>query len=198
MDRDVEMDDMRVGTAPWVQRTAGRLTEAERRALLWPLARSHAQNAVGRLRFAVGLHPGRHATVLPARLAPPATVLTGAAEECAKRVLPVSLLNHSYRTYVFGRALGELVLGRHAELALAPRAIDEDFDIGAVAGLRHMELGHGRTVTVAGDGDREGPGDEALAKRSLECLGAYGRDAVVAGLIDGYSALRPFLVEGAA
>ena len=101
MDRDVEMDDMRVGTAPWVQRTAGRLTEAERRALLWPLARSHAQNAVGRLRFAVGLHPGRHATVLPARLAPPVTVLTGAAEECAKRVLPVSLLNHSYRTYVF-------------------------------------------------------------------------------------------------
>ena len=75
MDRDVEMDDMRVGTAPWVQRTAGRLTEAERRALLWPLARSHAQNAVGRLRFAVGLHPGRHATVLPARLAPPVTVL---------------------------------------------------------------------------------------------------------------------------
>ena len=108
MDRDVEMDDMRVGTAPWVQRTAGRLTGAERRALLRPLARSHAQNAVGRLRLAVGLHPGRRASVPPARLAQPATVLTGAAEECAKRVLPVSLLNHSYRTYVFGRALGEL------------------------------------------------------------------------------------------
>ena len=44
MDRDVEMDDMRVGTAPWVERTAGRLTGAERRALLWPLARSHVQN----------------------------------------------------------------------------------------------------------------------------------------------------------
>jgi hypothetical protein len=69
-----------------------------------------------------------------------------------------------------------VVLGPHAELALAPRAIDEDFDIGAVAGLRHVELGHGRTGTVAADGGREAL-DEALAKRSLECLGAYGRDA---------------------
>ena len=42
------------------------------------------------------------------------------------------------------------------QLALAPRAIDEDFDIGAVAGLRHVELGHGKTVTAAADGDREG------------------------------------------
>ena len=42
------------------------------------------------------------------RLAPPTSVLTRAAEQCARRVLPVPLLNHSYRTYVFGRALGEL------------------------------------------------------------------------------------------
>jgi hypothetical protein len=100
--------DTRVGTAPWVQRTSGRLTTAERRALLRPLARTHAQNAVGRLRLAVGLHPGRNAWVEPARLAPPTSVLTRAAEERARRVLPVPLLNHSYRTYVFGRALGEL------------------------------------------------------------------------------------------
>ena len=59
--------DTRVGTAPWVQRTSGRLTAAERRALLRPLARTHAQNAVGRLRLAVGLHPGRNAYVAAAR-----------------------------------------------------------------------------------------------------------------------------------
>jgi hypothetical protein len=35
-------------------------------------------------------------------------VLTRAAEECARRVLTGPLLNHSYRTYVYGRALGEL------------------------------------------------------------------------------------------
>lgn len=100
--------DSRVGTAAWVQRTCGRLTAAERRALLRPLARTLAQNAVGRLRPAVGMHPGRNAYVPRARLAPPSSVLTRAAEECARQVLPVPLLNHSYRTWVFGRAVGEL------------------------------------------------------------------------------------------
>jgi hypothetical protein len=101
-------DRSAVGTATWVQHTSGRLTRAERRALFAPLARTHASNAVGRFRLAVGLHPGRHAYLPPARLAPPTTVLTRAAERCARQILPVSLLNHSYRTYVFGRALGEL------------------------------------------------------------------------------------------
>jgi hypothetical protein len=104
----VDTDDTEVGTAPWVQRTSGRLTAAERRALLRPLARTHAQNAVGRLRLAFGLHPGRNAYLPSALLAPPSSVLTRAAEECAGRVLTEPLLNHSYRTYVYGRALGEL------------------------------------------------------------------------------------------
>jgi hypothetical protein len=108
VNRHNETNDARVGTAPWVQRTSGRLTAAERRALLRPLARTHAQNAVGRLRLAVGLYPGRNAYVPRARLAPPTSVLTRAAEKCARRVLTVPLLNHSYRAYVFGRALGEL------------------------------------------------------------------------------------------
>jgi hypothetical protein len=97
-----------LGTAGWVQRTSGRLTPAERRALVRPLARSHLQNAVGRVRLALGLHPGRHAYLPSHRLVPPTTVLTRAAERCARRILPGPLLNHSYRTYVFGRALGEL------------------------------------------------------------------------------------------
>ena len=108
MNHPVETDDTGVGTASWVERTSGRLTAAERRALLRPLARTHAQNAVGRLRLAVGLAPGRNAYLPPALLAPPSSVLTRAAEECARRVLTEPLLNHSYRSYVYGRALGEL------------------------------------------------------------------------------------------
>jgi hypothetical protein len=76
--------------------------------LLRPLARTHVQNAVGRLRLAVGLHPGRNAYLPPAILDPPSSVLTRAAEECARRVLTEPLLNHSYRSFVYGRALGEL------------------------------------------------------------------------------------------
>jgi HD domain len=104
----IDTQDSRVGTAPWVERTCGRLTAAERRALLRPLVRSLTQNAVGRLRLAVGMHPGRSAYVSPSDLAPPSSVLSRAAEEAARRVLTVPLLNHSYRTYAFGRALGDL------------------------------------------------------------------------------------------
>jgi hypothetical protein len=104
----VDVERLTVGTASWVHRTSGRLSTAERRVLLRPLARTHLQNAVGRLRLALGVHPGRHANVAADRLSPPTSALTRAAEQCARRILPVPLVNHSYRTYVFGRALGEL------------------------------------------------------------------------------------------
>jgi hypothetical protein len=108
VNHDADIDEMRVGTAPWIQHTSGRLTGAERRAMLGPLARTHVRNAAGRLRLALGLHPGRHLSLPAARLTPPDSVLTRAAEEAARRVLPAPLLNHSYRTYAFGRALGEV------------------------------------------------------------------------------------------
>ena len=114
-----------VGTASWVQRTSGRLTTAERRTLLRPLARTHLQNAVGRLRLALGVHPGRYAYVAADRLSPPTSVLTRAAEERARRILPVPLLNHSYRTYVYGRAVGEL------------EALDVDTELLYAAALLH-------------------------------------------------------------
>ena len=82
-----------VGTASWVQRTSGRLTTAERRTLLRPLARTHIQNGVGRLRLALGVHPGRHADVAADRLSPPTSALTLAAEQCARRILPLSLIH---------------------------------------------------------------------------------------------------------
>lgn len=104
----LNVEGLTVGSADWVHRTSGRLTTAERRALLRPLARTHLQNVAGRVRLALGVHPGRHAYLPVNRLVPPSTGLTRAAESCARRILPAALLNHSYRTYVFGRALGEL------------------------------------------------------------------------------------------
>lgn len=97
-----------VGTAPWVRETAGWLSPAERRSLLLPLVRQHLINASGRLRLFLRIHPGRNAFVTPARLIPPETTLTRAARDEAARLLPEALLNHSYRTYHFGRALAEL------------------------------------------------------------------------------------------
>lgn len=108
MNPDQTTGDMTLGTATWVQHTAGRLTSAERHALLRPLARTHVTNAVGRLRLGLRLHPGRRAYVSPARLVPPDTALTRGARERAAEMLTIPLLNHSYRTYRFGRTLGEL------------------------------------------------------------------------------------------
>jgi hypothetical protein len=96
------------GTIDWSTRTGGHLTAAERRRLVADVARVHVSNAVGRLSLLAHLNPGRNAYVPPAQLAPPDSPLTRAATQAATRVLPVTLLNHSYRAYRFGRALGEL------------------------------------------------------------------------------------------
>ncbi len=97
-----------LGSAPWVQQTHGWMTAAERRSLAGPLARTHLTNAVGRLRMAVRMHPGRNAYIPESRLAVPETALTRAARKVAEDTLTPTLLHHSYRTYCFGRALGEL------------------------------------------------------------------------------------------
>jgi HD domain-containing protein len=114
-----------LGTAIWVQQTQGRLSPAERRSLLTPLARTHVRNAVGRFRMFVRLHPGRHASLSPDRLIAPDTVLTSAARRVAEQTLPLTLLNHSYRTYRFGLALGEL------------EGIDVDTELLFAAALLH-------------------------------------------------------------
>ena len=97
-----------LGSAAWVQQTQGWMTAAERRSLVGPLARTHLSNAVGRLRMAVRRHPGRNVYIPESRLAVPETALTRAARKVAEDTLTPTLLHHSYRTYRFGRALGEL------------------------------------------------------------------------------------------
>ena len=100
--------DTQVGTLAWTTRTGGHLRPAETRHMLVDLARVHATNVVGRLALLTHLHPGRNAYVPPARLIPPSSALTRAATDAATKVLPAPLLNHSHRTYQFGRAIGEL------------------------------------------------------------------------------------------
>lgn len=100
--------DTRVGAHDWTMRTGGHLQPADTRRLLVDLAHAAATNAVGRLTLLAHLHPGRNAYVPPGRLVPPNSALTRAATDAATKVLPTALLNHSYRTYQFGRAIGEL------------------------------------------------------------------------------------------
>ena len=97
-----------LGTHAWVLRTGGRLTAAERRRLLRPLARTHVSNAAGRLSMLLRVNSGRRASVAPHQRPTPNSVLTRAADEVAQRRLSPALLNHSHRTYAYGAALGEL------------------------------------------------------------------------------------------
>ncbi len=104
----VNHEHSKLGTVAWVQQTSGWLTPTERRSLLRPLLSSHAGNALGRLTMVMRLNPGRHAYIPPSRLVPPSTVLTRAAEDRARQMMSPALVNHSYRTYTFGRALAVL------------------------------------------------------------------------------------------
>jgi hypothetical protein len=114
--------------------------------LVIDLARVHVGNAAGRLRLRVHLDPGRNAYVPPARLVPPYSPLTRAAKETAARVLPATLLHHSYRTYRFGRALGELEgVEVDAELLFAA-ALLHDTGLVLASGLDDFTLTSARVA----------------------------------------------------
>ena len=101
-----QLDDL--GTHAWVARTGGNLTTAEQRCLLRRLAAAQATNAAGRLATLLRLNPGRRTLVSKHEHPLPHSTLTRAAEALARCQLSPALLNHSYRTYTFGAALGEL------------------------------------------------------------------------------------------
>lgn len=98
----------RIGSLDWVASTDGRLSPPERRTLIRPLLGTQVRMAVGRTAAVLRIAPGRHREVDPSRLGLPYSVLTVAAREAAERTLSPSLLNHSYRTYLFGAALAQL------------------------------------------------------------------------------------------
>jgi hypothetical protein len=97
-----------LGTLAWVAATGGQLTAAERRGLLRPIAATHAANAIGRAAMLTHLNSGRRADIDPSALLPPTSALAFAADDEARGRLSPALLNHSYRTFAFGAALGAL------------------------------------------------------------------------------------------
>ena len=140
-----------VGTVAWTQRTGGRLEPAERRRLVADLALVHVRNVVGRFSLLAHLDRGRRAYVAPARLVPPASPLTRAAEEVAVRVLPPTLLSHSYRTYRFASALGELEgLEVDNELLFAAALLHDTGLVGA-AGEDDFTLASARVARDVAD-----------------------------------------------
>lgn len=87
----------------WAKTTGGTLTAAERRELLGPLMRVAVGHTIGRLRVALGWR-GNGAVDMD-HLAWPDSALAREAEERARDELSPHVLQHSYRTYLFGLAL---------------------------------------------------------------------------------------------
>jgi hypothetical protein len=123
---DVTQPDNDLGTYPWVERTGGQLTGAERLQLLRPLATGLAGMAAGRLAMLLRVNSGRRLepSAVGARQAPD-SVLTRAALTVAQTRLTPALLGHSQRTYRFGAALGQL------------EGLDVDHEVLYAAALLH-------------------------------------------------------------
>ncbi len=93
-------DPDRLGGIDWLERTNGALTRAEQRRLRRAILRGQAEGIVGRLR----LLTRRRSDVDLDVPAPPDSRLARDAEDVAAEQ-PATILEHSYRTWAFGRAL---------------------------------------------------------------------------------------------
>jgi hypothetical protein len=97
-------DPQRLGGLGWVRRTGGRLTSRERARLRAAVALGQWENVVGRAKLALGrLPPGAAHVDLDTFTAPDSLFAREAEQACAE--LPASLVGHSHRTWLFGRAL---------------------------------------------------------------------------------------------
>jgi len=100
-------DPERLGGLGWARRTQGALTARERRRLLAAIALGQWENALGRAKLALGRLPAAARNIDVGTFTPPDTPLAREAESaCAEQ--PEAIAGHSYRTWLFGRALAEL------------------------------------------------------------------------------------------
>jgi len=84
------------------------MTLRERRALMHALAKVHASSVRGRTAQVLRLNSGRKQRVPADAMRLPTSVLTATAEQEAAAVLSSPFLQHSYRTYLIGSAVGHL------------------------------------------------------------------------------------------
>jgi hypothetical protein len=133
-------DPQRLGGLAWVRRTGGRLPRAERRRLFVAIAVGQWENAVGRAKLALGRLPPAAARVDLDRFRVPDSKFARAAEEaCAE--LPPGLQGHSYRTWLFGRALAAVDRRQLDDELFYCGALLHDYGIVNPAADRDFTLG---------------------------------------------------------
>jgi hypothetical protein len=139
-------DPQRLGGLDWASRTGGRLSRPERRRLLAAIALGQWENVIGRAKLALGRLPAAAAHVdLDTFQVPDSRFAREAEQACAE--LPAGLRGHSYRTWLFGRALavvddstlddelfycGSLL----HDYGIVTPTVNRDFTLGSVERLR--------------------------------------------------------------
>ena len=97
-------DPERLGGLAWTRRTRGKLTSRERRRLFAAIALGQWENMLGRARLALGRLPRAALAVDVSTFEAPDSALAREAEQaCAEQ--PSAIVEHSFRTWLFGRAL---------------------------------------------------------------------------------------------
>lgn len=98
----------RMGSWDWVIETGGVLTTKERIALVPSLAATFGRFSLDRLRLAVRARPRHGLGTEDLWPAPPDSQLCRHAEQEARDLQSLAVVNHGYRTWVLGAALAKL------------------------------------------------------------------------------------------
>jgi hypothetical protein len=142
----------------WALRSKGVLSARQKRQLLAPLARIVARYPAARLRLATGRR-GKATIDLDALRIPDSALATAAREE-ARELVPDYLLEHSYRTWIFGLLLAQVARARVDDEVVFVASVLHDVTLGkptpgrcfAVTGGEHAHrfcLDHGADETRA-------------------------------------------------
>ncbi len=161
-------DPQRLGGIGWARRTGGSLTSAERRRLLAAVALGQWENALGRAKLALGRLPdGAGAVDLSTFEAPDSSFAREAEQACAEQ--PAAIVGHSYRTWLFGRALAA-VDRRELDVELFYcGSLLHDYGIAQQTPGRDFTLASAeRTLSCAADA--EVPVDRAEALADAICV----------------------------
>jgi len=187
-------DPQRLGGLAWARRSGGRLTSSERRRLLAAIALGQWENALGRAKLALGRLPAGAAAVdLSTFQAPDSSFAREAERACAE--LPAAIVGHSYRTWLFGRALAQVDRSELDVELFYCGALLHDHGIAQPTPERDFTLASAeRTLSCADAANVPGERAEALADAicvhttpgvSLEQDGALGCYLQWGAMVDG-------------